>query len=71
MAAEGTIRRRLRSLLRSNSIKLKRRGAGARHQEQLQHKVLHTHAHARASCTVWSFTESGQTQVTWSEDSVC
>lgn len=39
MAAEGTIRRRLRSLLRSNSIKLKRRGAGARHQEQLQHKV--------------------------------
>ncbi|XP_055087127.1 mitogen-activated protein kinase-binding protein 1 isoform X2 [Periophthalmus magnuspinnatus] len=36
MAAEGTIRSRLRSLLRSNSIKLKKR---ARHPEQLASKV--------------------------------
>uniref|UniRef100_A0A3Q2V9C6 MABP1/WDR62 first WD40 domain-containing protein n=2 Tax=Haplochromini TaxID=319058 RepID=A0A3Q2V9C6_HAPBU len=39
MAADGTIRSRIRSLLRSPSIKLRRSGTGARHRRELSDKV--------------------------------
>ncbi|CAI5695011.1 unnamed protein product [Oreochromis niloticus] len=39
MAADGTIRSRIKSLLRSPSIKLRRSGTGARHRRELSDKV--------------------------------
>lgn len=45
MAADGTIRSRIRSLLRSPSIKLRRSGTGARHRRELSDKVRATDTH--------------------------